>query len=230
MWLYQNSTEINSYKYTARVYRGCTGAVLMEDRAVTMATASSAPCIRHVFLTGSPGVGKTTLIHKAIEQLQQSSLHLRGFYTEEVRAGGRRSGFDVITLSGRRGPLARVGQGRGPAVGQYTVDLASFESLALQELSTKDHGTSTSSILIIDEIGKMELFSQGFIQLVRRHLSQSTCPILGTIPVPKGKPLGLVEEVRSRKDVKVFMVTKENRNSLLPEIVQTVMEARTHIA
>ncbi|XP_038074765.1 cancer-related nucleoside-triphosphatase homolog [Patiria miniata] len=194
-----------------------------------MATSSSAPCIRHVFLTGSPGVGKTTLIHKAIEQLRQSSLNLHGFYTEEARAGGKRTGFDVITLSGRRGPLARVGQGRGPAVGQYTVDLVSFESLALPELSVKEHGRSTSSILVIDEIGKMELFSQSFVQLVRRLLSQSACPILGTIPVPKGKPLGLVEEVRSRTDVKVFMVTKENRNNLLAEIVQTVTQARAQI-
>ncbi|XP_071789023.1 cancer-related nucleoside-triphosphatase homolog isoform X2 [Asterias amurensis] len=196
----------------------------------TMATSSSVPCIRHVFLTGSPGVGKTTLIRKAVEQLQQGSATLRGFYTEEVRVGGRRTGFDVVTLSGKRGPLARAGGGgRGPSVGQYTVDLSSFESLAFPELSGKDHVVAATSMLVIDEIGKMELFSQTFIQLVRRLLSQSNCPILGTIPVPKGKPLGLVEEIRSRTDVKIFVVTKENRGALLPDIVQALMQARTNI-
>lgn len=62
-------------------------------------------------------------------------------------------------------------------------------------------------MFVIDEIGKMELFSQSFISSVRQTLDGSACTILGTIPIPKGKPLGLVEEVRSRRDVKVFTVS-----------------------
>lgn len=56
-----------------------------------------------------PGVGKTTLIQKASEVLQSSGVPVDGFYTQEVRQGGRRIGFDVVTLSGARGPLSRVG-------------------------------------------------------------------------------------------------------------------------
>lgn len=62
-------------------------------------------------------------------------------------------------------------------------------------------------MFVIDEIGKMELFSQSFIRAVRQTLDGSSFTILGTIPVPKGKPLGLVEEVRNRSDVKVFTVS-----------------------
>nr|KAF6395508.1 nucleoside-triphosphatase, cancer-related [Rousettus aegyptiacus] len=95
---------------------------------------------RHVFLTGPPGVGKTTLIQKASAALKSSGVPVDGFYTEEVRQGGRRIGFDVVTLSGLRGPLSRVGPepppgGRGCRVGQYVVDLTSFEQLALPALS-----------------------------------------------------------------------------------------------
>lgn len=68
-------------------------------------------------------------------------------------------------------------------------------------------------VFLIDEIGKMELFSQSFIRSVRETLDSAPCTILGTIPVPKGKPLGLVEEVRSRTDVKVFIVST-NMNTL----------------
>uniref|UniRef100_A0A8C8U0K7 Cancer-related nucleoside-triphosphatase n=1 Tax=Peromyscus maniculatus bairdii TaxID=230844 RepID=A0A8C8U0K7_PERMB len=82
-------------------------------------------------------------------------------------------------------------------------------------------------VCIIDEIGKMELFSQPFIQAVRQTLSTPGTVVLGTIPVPKGKPLALVEEIRNRRDVKVFSVTKENRNSLLPDIVTCVQSSRT---
>lgn len=66
----------------------------------------------------------------------------------------------------------------------------------------------SNKVFVIDEIGKMELFSQSFIRAVRQTLDNASCTILGTIPIPKGKPLGLVEEVRSRRDVKVFSVSK----------------------
>nr|XP_055164880.1 cancer-related nucleoside-triphosphatase isoform X3 [Nyctereutes procyonoides] len=165
---------------------------------------------RHVFLTGSPGVGKTTLIQKASEVLKSSGVPVDGFYTEEVRQGGRRIGFDVVTLSGMRGVLSRIGAEPPPGkrecrVGQYVVDLTSFELLALPVL--RNAGSSSGPgqrVCVIDEIGKMELFSQPFIQAVRQMLSTPGTVVLGTIPIPKGKPLALVEEIRNRNDVQVF--------------------------
>lgn len=65
------------------------------------------PCVLFVsslFL----GVGKTTLVQKVTQALKSSGIPIDGFYTEEVREGGRRTGFDVVTLSGKRGPLSRV--------------------------------------------------------------------------------------------------------------------------
>lgn len=75
----------------------------------------------------------------------------------------------------------------------------------LLQVGSADGGSR--KVFVIDEIGKMELFSRSFISSVRQTLDGSSCTILGTIPVPKGKPLGLVEEVRSRGDVKVFTVS-----------------------
>ena len=75
------------------------------------------------------GIGKTTLIRKVSAVLQERGIALCGFYTEEVRADGGagsagrgqrsgrgsrgrgpRVGFDVVSLAGQRGPLARVGR------------------------------------------------------------------------------------------------------------------------
>ncbi|NXL57506.1 NTPCR triphosphatase, partial [Chordeiles acutipennis] len=159
------------------------------------------------------GVGKTTLIQKVTQALKSSGIPIDGFYTEEVREGGRRTGFDVVTLSGKRGPLSRVSSDSSASrreyrVGQYVVDLVSFEQLVLPMLRNVNHGSDAEKrICVIDEIGKMELFSQAFIQAVRQTLAGPGTIVLGTIPIPKGKPLDLVEEIRSRKDVKVFNVS-----------------------
>uniref|UniRef100_A0A3P9AEA3 Uncharacterized protein n=1 Tax=Esox lucius TaxID=8010 RepID=A0A3P9AEA3_ESOLU len=176
--------------------------------------------IKHVFLTGPPGVGKSTLVQKACDVMTSSGVSVEGFYTQEVREGGRRVGFDVVTLTGQRGHLSRI---RGVdtvtppgvkefMVGNYIVDLQSFEDKNILKLK----------LFIIDEVGRMELFSQSFIRAVRQTLDSSVCCVLGTIPLPKGKPLVLVEEIRARPDVTVFTVTKDNRDVILSDILSVL--------
>ncbi|NXS07035.1 NTPCR triphosphatase, partial [Neodrepanis coruscans] len=138
------------------------------------------------------GVGKTTLIQKVTQALKSSGIPIDGFYTEEVREGGRRAGFDVVTLSGDRGPLSRVSSDSSTSrreyrVGQYVVDLVSFEQLVLPLLR---------NVSILQKASEKRVLYDSHWTVV-----------LGTIPIPKGKPLNLVEEIRSRKDVKVFNVS-----------------------
>ncbi|XP_055790090.1 cancer-related nucleoside-triphosphatase isoform X1 [Salvelinus fontinalis] len=188
--------------------------------------------IKHVFLTGPPGVGKTTLVQKACDVMVSSGVSVEGFYTQEVREGRRRIGFDVVTVTGQRGLLSRVREksvashgGREYTVGQYVVDVPSFENLALPLFRNLDSSCSSDrQVFIIDEVGKMELFSQAFIRSVRQTLDSLVVSVLGTIPVPSGKPLGFVEEIRTRKDVTVFTVTKENRDVILPEVVSALKD------
>jgi len=54
------------------------------------------------------GIGKTTLVRKVCDLLRKKEVLTRGFYTEERRVSGKRKGFDVITMNGRRGPLASL--------------------------------------------------------------------------------------------------------------------------
>lgn len=64
-----------------------------------------------LLITGMPGCGKTTMIKRLVADLQQtaSAVKLQGFYTEEARnAQNERIGFDVVTLDGKRGPLAKI--------------------------------------------------------------------------------------------------------------------------
>ncbi|NIP37199.1 MAG: nucleoside triphosphatase, partial [Thermoplasmata archaeon] len=78
-----------------------------------------------------PGIGKTTLVKRIVVKLR-GTVKCSGFITEEVRSEeGGRIGFDIVTLEGKRAPLARKGVREGPMVGDYRVDLGALESVAV---------------------------------------------------------------------------------------------------
>ncbi|KAL3280377.1 hypothetical protein HHI36_017865 [Cryptolaemus montrouzieri] len=92
-----------------------------------------------ICLTGTPGIGKTTIIKKLIEHLRGQNLKLEGFFTEEVRNGqGNREGFDIVTVNNGRGVLSRKsGVHSSFKVGSYCVDINQFESLAIPLLNNE---------------------------------------------------------------------------------------------
>lgn len=165
---------------------------------------------KNLLITGLPGVGKTTLIKKLSEWLQ--NLHPVGFFTEEIREEGVRKGFELVSLNGKRGILSHKNIRSLYRVGEYKVDIKSFEDF----LDSISFFNSLTLLIIIDEIGKMECFSEKFKKLLRKILDSETSVIV-TIAL---KGSGLIAEVKKRKDVKLLEITKENRDFLFLEILK----------
>ena len=163
----------------------------------------------NVLLTGKPGVGKTTLVERVVEQLRDR-LRVVGFTTTEVRGrGGERVGFDVVTVDGRRGELARAGLASRVRVGRYGVNLEEFERLALPELGRRD-----VDLLVIDEIGKMECASGRFRRAVEDALD-APVSVVATIGVSR---LPFFQALRDRPDIELLTLTERNRDSLVADL------------
>jgi nucleoside-triphosphatase len=170
---------------------------------------------RNILMTGLPGVGKTTLIRKLVEELKP--LRPVGFYTEEIREEGTRKGFELISLDGRRGLLAHAEVKGHYRVGKYNVDVKGFEEF----LGTVPFLDPSAHLVMIDEIGKMECFSDQFKKLIRGLLDSDKW-VIATIAL-KGR--GLIGEVQKRQDVKLFQITRSNRDSILSDILQEIRMA-----
>ena len=149
-----------------------------------------------IFLTGMPGVGKTTCIINTVESLQKllPTLCLRGFYTQECRQNGQRIGFDIIEYQGDKTvvvPLARVGSNK-PTVGKYSVLVENVQNNMVRALQQPATGDSGAVLTALDEVGKMELLCKDFFPAVLKHLDSSPGATLGTLPMPK-KPIRQVD-------------------------------------
>ena len=143
-----------------------------------------------------------------------SADHL-GFYTEEVREGGRRAGFRIVTLDGRSAHLAHKDWSSPYRVGSYGVNLAGFESLALPLI---EEMLVRAEVGLIDEIGKMECHSVRFRELVRRLFDEGP-PILATVPIG-GTPF--IRAVKSREDTRLVLVESEERELWPARILEAI--------
>ena len=168
---------------------------------------------KNVLITGPPGIGKTTLIKKVFEKL--SVFQPAGFYTAEIREGGIRKGFELISLDGKQKKiLSHVTISSPFKVGKYGVDIAAFEDF----LDSIKFLNPATGLIIIDEIGKMEFFSDKFKKRLIEILNSNKM-VIATIAL---KGSGPVEAIKKRSDVQLFIMSKNNRNALVTEILKAV--------
>jgi nucleoside-triphosphatase len=169
-----------------------------------------------ILLTGVPGVGKTTLIREIARLLGGKA---GGFYTEETREGRTRTGFDIVTLDGRRAALSRVNMASRFRVGKYGVDLDGLDSVAVRAV---EDSIDRNQTIVIDEIGKMELFSEAFRHSVARAFDSPNLVV--AVVMLKSHPFA--DQLKQRPGVETIEVTMSNRDRLAPDIVRKLTETR----
>ena len=159
-------------------------------------------------LTGRPGTGKTSLVRLAVAGLKERA---GGFYTEEIRSGTTRLGFRLVTLEGREATLAHVESRSNHRVGKYGVDIEALERVGVSALR---EAIKERDIIVVDEIGKMELFSSQFREAVREAIASGK-RILGTIMLA---PHPWADEIKNLPQVELVEVTRTNYYRVQEEI------------
>jgi nucleoside-triphosphatase len=91
------------------------------------------------------------------------------------------------------------------------VILRDLEEIGVKEI---EEGLKENKIIIIDEIGKAEMFSKKFKQIVLAALNSKNM-VLGTI---KLTPDPFTNKIRKRKDTIIFNLTRENRAEIKKKI------------
>jgi nucleoside-triphosphatase len=178
---------------------------------------------RLLLLTGSPGVGKSTALLHIVEALRARGYRVGGMISREVRSSSMRFGFEILDLSsGRRGWLARVNEPVGPQVGRYRVNLRDLDEVGVQAIL---RAVESSDVVAIDEVGPMELLSEGFQNAVRRAV-ESRKLVVGVIHWKARNKL--IDDVKSHTDAQIFVVEAENRERLLEAVVEKAVEFLEH--
>lgn len=161
---------------------------------------------RNILYTGHPGCGKSTIIEKIVQRIDRPST---GFFSREIRDRGRRTGFSITTLDGRRGILAHVNIRSHMRVGRYGVNLPDIDNIAVPSMVPANDNV----VVVVDEIGKMECFSALFRETLIKVLD-SPNTVVGSIAL-KGD--AFIDAVKKRPDTLLITVSEKNRNYLVEE-------------
>jgi len=140
-----------------------------------------------------------------------------GFYTEEIRSSGIRQGFKIITLDGKEAILAHVNFSSPFQVSKYKVDIDSLNRVGVSAIQ---QALRECDVILIDEIGKMELLSPQFREAVWQAINGGK-RVLGTIML---NPNPFADEIKHHPEAKTLLVTSDNRKQALAEIQSWLAE------
>ncbi len=166
-------------------------------------------------ITGLPGSGKTHALLRVIDMLKEEELSIGGMVDEPVEDGRRKTGFTVRNLlTGEQQMFASVDYESKIVVGKIGVDLSKLEEVGVKAI--KD-AMEQCDIIVIDEVGKMEVESEAFVEAVKESLEVGK-PMIITLHKKSRNPL--LQDIRRRDDVRILEVTPTNRNLLPYKIIR----------
>ncbi len=174
-------------------------------------------------ITGIPQIGKTEGLLKIMRRLE-GQYTFGGMITRAVEENGRRVGFKMVDwITGEERLLAHVDLDTSYRVGKYNVDIKALEEFGLPAIR-KAMESDEVDIVVIDEVGKMELESRKFREMVKEVL-ESDKPVLLTLH--KKSRDSLLQDIRNMNNVRIFEITKVNRN-LLPYKIEKILKEEWH--
>ncbi|KUG16539.1 putative atp-binding protein [hydrocarbon metagenome] len=163
-----------------------------------------------IAVTGSPGIGKSTLVAKVISG---TKLRVGGVLARDRCYKDRRTGFELLDLStGMVGILADEA-GDGPQLGKYRVHLDDLDRIGAQAVEN----ALGCDLIVVDEVGPMELSSHSFVLAVEKAIA-SPKPML--VVLHQWSNHRLAKKIRG--SFRVLTVTRENRDSLADEIAKAL--------
>ena len=167
----------------------------------------------NIGITGKPRSGKTRLLERIINT---RSGNLIGFISREVVKDGERIGFDIVTNAGEVMPLARVGLESEYRVSRYGIDISSLER-AIRLLPRH----SPEDVLYIDEVGKMELYSEDFKGLIRKYLDSANTFIFTLTKVFSDET---IRSIKARDDVRILDLDELSPEDVLKRIEPSIRQ------
>lgn len=172
-------------------------------------------------VTGSIGQGKTTFIQKIIKNFQSKGITLGGIYSPRVMQGKSTVGYDIIDINTneREAFLRQNYTKNNLKIGRFNINL---QGLQKGIKAIKKSSNTNIQIVIIDEVGVLELENNGWAKNIEELIRNSQNHVLLVIRD------SFVEQVIEKWKIKnylVFDIQEKDFTSISNTIHQTIIQS-----
>ncbi len=170
-------------------------------------------------ISGSSGIQKSETIKAIIQMLDEEDISIGGMITEPIMEDNRRVGFQVMDWQTReKAVFAHLDLDSPIEVKGYGVDLDSLNEVGVKAIR---NGANERDVILIDEIGKMQVKSDTFYDTVKKALEVDK-PLILTFEKKSRNPL--LQEIRRRDDVRMLELTDVNKDLLPYKVLELIKE------
>ncbi|MFA6925291.1 MAG: nucleoside-triphosphatase [Bacteroidales bacterium] len=168
-----------------------------------------------IFLTGNSKVGKSTLLGKIVDELKKSEKYkssMSGFLTNDnCDSNNKRISFSTTTINGEKTGILAIKNSDN----EYILDAKIMTELIIPEIKESIEKSGVS-LLIIDEIGPIQLQNEDFKKMILEALETHRISILGIIANDKDP---FISKVACNYRTNIIEVTESTRNSLINTVL-----------
>ena len=140
-------------------------------------TSEKSSMQRVFILTGAVGEGKTSQVQKIISKLQDRMINVGGIYSPRIMENEKTIGYDIVNIQTNvRMPFLRILENEDlQRIGKYCIQPDGLEA-GLS--SIKKSRTDKAEVIIIDEVGRLELRDKGWAPEIEQLLNKPESSIL----------------------------------------------------
>ncbi len=175
-----------------------------------------------VGITGLPQAGKTDILLRVIGMLESEGIKVGGMVTEAILEGGKRVGFNIMDWETKEKDIMAhkdiETETSRLRVEDYGVNVEAIDRIGVPAIM---RAIEEADVIVIDEIGRMEVLSPNFVEAVKETFDMDK-PLIITLHKKSRNPL--LQDIRRRDDVRILEVTPINQSILPYKIVKLVKE------
>lgn len=173
---------------------------------------------KKILITGKPHVGKTTLLKEMLSKFQfTQDMPIYYVYTEEIVSGGRRIGYQIVSS---QNPIPRCLATRDETARPLPYDV----NIDLLNCVADELKAQRNKILVVDEIGLMQMRSLKFSQAIFDIMNTPNCVLIGTVTQDSARNLTL-EGIKSNLMCECIEYTRDNHDALLRRLKSELASA-----
>ncbi|MFO7792503.1 MAG: NTPase [Candidatus Saliniplasma sp.] len=172
-----------------------------------------------VGISGVIGIGKTDTLKRIISMLSEEGVTVGGMITEPILEDNRQMGFQVMNWKTKeKAVFAHLNLDSKIDIKGYGVDIDALNQVGVRAV---ENAIRNDDLILVDEIGKMEVESEEFNKIVKIALDVNK-PMILTFNKKSRNPL--LQDVRRRDDVRMLELTDVNRDLLPYKVVDLFKE------